>query len=77
MSQILVRDLDPELVERLKQRAKRNRRSLQAEVKVILESAANPRIQRREVLEIMDRIRSASGPQTTDSVDLIREDRER
>ncbi len=77
MSQILVRDLDPEVVEQLKQRAKRNRRSLQAEVKVILEGAARARLNRREFVEIMERIREASGPQTSDSVDLVREDRER
>ena len=36
MPQILVRDLDDVLVERLKRQAKRHHRSLQGEVKAIL-----------------------------------------
>ena len=39
MAQVLVRDLDPAVVARLKARARRSRRSLQAEVKGILEQA--------------------------------------
>ena len=75
MSQILVRNLDPETVERLKMQAKLNRRSLQAEVKVILEQAARRRPtpeRMRELNEIMDRIREQAGPQATDSVDIVR-----
>jgi plasmid stability protein len=80
VSQILVRDLDPLTLEQLKDRAKRNRRSLQAEVKVILEEVANRerrRMDAEEFLRIADRIRLTSGPQISDSVDLIREDRDR
>lgn len=78
MSQILVRNLDPETVERLKMRARANRRSLQAEVRDILErEALRRRLSREEMLAIVDGIRERSGPQTSDSVDLIREDRER
>jgi plasmid stability protein len=78
MSEILVRNLDPELVERLKTRAKLNRRSLQAEVREILEREVRPsRLSREEFLAIVDRIRSNAPPQETDSVDLIREDRDR
>jgi len=78
MSEILVRNLDPDLVERLKMRAKLNRRSLQAEVREILEREVRPsRLSREELLAIVDRIRSNAPPQTTDSVDLIREDRDR
>jgi hypothetical protein len=40
MAQILVRDLDDALVARLKERAKLNHRSLQGEVKAILEETA-------------------------------------
>src|SRR5688572_24199730 len=40
MAQILVRDIAPEVLDQLKQRAKRNNRSLSAEVKTILEQAA-------------------------------------
>jgi plasmid stability protein len=78
MSQILVRDLSPEVVDQLKRRAKANRRSLQAEVKEILEREARPaRLSREEFLALMDRIRDQSPPQKSDSVQLIREDRER
>jgi hypothetical protein len=41
MSQLLVRNLDPETVACLKSRAKQNHRSLQGEVKFILEEVAN------------------------------------
>lgn len=40
MSQILVRNLSPETVERLKKRARDNNRSLEAEVREILVTAA-------------------------------------
>ena len=78
MSEILVRNLDPEVVEQLKIRAKLNRRSLQAEVREILEREVRPsRLSREEFLAIVDRIRLNAPPQRTDSVDLIREDRDR
>ena len=78
MAQILIRNLEPELVERLRHQAERNHRSLEAEVRVILEDAAQEfRRSRERALAIADQIRLRSGPQTSDSVDLIREDRER
>ena len=79
MAQVLVRDLDPELLERLKLRARSHSRSLQAELKLILEQAAGPDMKRREEFRIWAaelRATLADIPQT-DSVDLIREDRER
>ena len=39
VAQLLLRDLDDAVVARLKARARRNRRSLQAEAKAILEAA--------------------------------------
>ena len=41
MTQILVRHLDPKTITRLKHRAKLHRRSLQGEVKCILEEVAS------------------------------------
>ena len=77
MGQLLVRDLDDALIARLKERARGNRRSLQAEVKAILETAA-PRYTRDEALDVFrswqERFR---GRARSDSVDLIREDRDR
>ena len=77
MSNILVRGLSEETLSDLKERAKRNNRSLAAEVREILERDRKSRLTREEFLKIMDGIRERSGPQTSDSVDLIREDRDR
>ena len=42
MAQLLVRDLDPAVVARLKDKARQNQRSLQGEVKAILEAGRRP-----------------------------------
>ncbi len=79
MSQILVRNLAPEVVERLKQRAERNRRSLEAEVRAILEDMSSHELQQRridEFLKVADGIKERAGPQRSDSVGLVREDRD-
>lgn len=76
MAQVLVRDLKPEVVVRLKARAKRRGRSLQAELKEILEMAS-----RRTPLEaraLADRIRGQlAARRHSDSVELLAEDRRR
>ncbi len=80
MSQILVRDLSEETVDRLKQRARKNRRSLQQEARLILEQAAESARRQEsldEFIKLADRVAAESGPQTSDSTDLIREDRNR
>ena len=46
MSEVLVRNLDESVVEQLKTRARGNGRSLQAELKLILEQAARPETSR-------------------------------
>ncbi len=76
MGQILVRDLNDEVIERLKMRAKQDGRSLQSEVKLILEQAARADVQaaRRLADDIRKRFK---GKKLTDSTDLIREDRDR
>jgi plasmid stability protein len=77
MAQLLVWDLDDAAVARLKERARRNRRSLQAEAKAVLEAAA-PLYTRDETLEVLrawqERFR---GEPMSDSAELIREDRDR
>lgn len=76
MAQLLVRNLDEAVVTRLKAQARRHGRSLQAEVQGILERAS--RIDYGRAVKAADRIRRRIGRrQQTDSVDLIREDRER
>ncbi|HEY0511331.1 MAG TPA: hypothetical protein VGH73_05480 [Thermoanaerobaculia bacterium] len=76
MAQILVRDLSPDTVERLKDRALRHGRSLQGEVKMILESAATlSTSEARAVAKEWQR--RLAGRMTSDSSDLIRENRDR
>ena len=76
MAQVLVRDLRSETVSRLKARAKAHRRSLQAELKDVLENAS-----RQGGLDgraLADRVRrQLAGRKHSDSVDLIAEDRAR
>jgi plasmid stability protein len=76
MAQILVRDLSPDIVARLKKQASGHGRSLQGEVKAILESAAP--LSMEEARELAAKLRkSFSGRITSDSAELVREDRER
>ena len=55
MAQILVRGLDDAPVARLKDRARQNHRSLQGEVRTLLEEAAAPLASRSEALAIVDK----------------------
>ena len=74
MGQILIRGLDDQVVKRLKARAGKNGRSLQSEVRVILEQAA--RVDMEAVLNLAADIRKGfKGRKLTDSADLTREDR--
>ena len=76
MAQILVRNLDESVVDRLKKRATLNSRSLQSEVKLILEQAA--RLDAECASLVAERIRDRFGNRSfSDSADLIREDRDR
>ena len=77
MPNILIRDLDTKTIKRLKSRAAAGGRSLQAEVKSILESSATEMTLdeiRRESEQISKKF---EGRWTLNSVDLIREDRNR
>jgi plasmid stability protein len=74
MAQVIIRNLDPETVEALKARAKRNGRSLEAELREVLARSVACDA-REEFLEWVDRHRL---PAVTglDIVELIREGRE-
>lgn len=75
MAQVLIRNLDEKTVDKLKARAARNGRSLQAELRVILERAAEAVIDPRV---LAGRIRrELSGRSHSDSAALIAEDRRR
>jgi plasmid stability protein len=77
MAQVPIRDLDAAVVEKLKARAAANGRSLQAELKAILEAHAR-QATKAEARALAARIRRriAARPQT-DSGRLQAEDRER
>ncbi len=76
MAQVLIRDLDPGLVDRLKERARARGRSLEAELRGILEAAAP--VDPREARALAARIRRRlAGKAHTDSAALVAEDRGR
>jgi plasmid stability protein len=76
MGSILVRGLDEKTIERLKERARLNGRSLQEEVKTLLEHAAET-LSMREARRLSERWnRRLDGRSLSDSTELIREDRD-
>ena len=76
MAQILVRRLPDGVVERLKTRAKRNARSLEAEARDILQQAATK--EKAEFLRVADAMRARlAGRPHTETLALLREDRDR
>lgn len=79
MAQIVVRNLEDEVVAKLKKRAQDEGRSLQAEAKVILEEAANvPALDMKAARELSRAIRQSLRTKIfDDSAALIREDRDR
>jgi plasmid stability protein len=79
MPQVLVRDLDKETVMILKARARRHHRSLQAELKLLLEErAAEPELGGKAAVGLVREMRRLfAGRKFPDSAKLIREDRDR
>lgn len=77
MAQVLVRQLNDKVVDRLKKRAKEHGRSLQSEVKTILEDAV-PDYERawKRIDSLRLRLKRSSR-KFSNSADLIREDRDR
>jgi plasmid stability protein len=86
MAQIFVRDVPPDVIARLKKRAAANRRSLQQEVKVVLEEAASAAEKDAERARRMEEFRAfaealtnkvrAEGRPQSDSTEYIRAFRE-
>jgi plasmid stability protein len=76
MAQVLIRDVTPEVVDKLKARAQRNRRSLEAELRVICEEAVQEHAvdMRAEVERVRALFRDRH---FENSADLVREDRDR
>ncbi|MDH4185981.1 MAG: Arc family DNA-binding protein [Nitrospira sp.] len=77
MAQVLVRQLDEKVVARLKRRAKEHGRSLQSEVKTILEEAVPDYEAAWKRIEEFRKRMKKSGRRFTDSAALIREARDR
>jgi plasmid stability protein len=77
MANILIRDVDPKAVQRLKKRAKANGRSFQGELRVVVEQAA-ARPSPEEIEAIWKKWdRRFAGKRFDSSADLIRQDRDR
>ena len=77
MAQALVLELSDQVVNRLKKRAKEHGRSLQAEVKTILEEAVPDYEQAWKRIDALRDKFKRSGKTFSDSADLIRDDRKR
>lgn len=73
----LVRQLDDEVVKRLKKRAREHGGSLQSEVKTILEEAVPDYERAWKRIERFQKRLQQSGRTFSDSAALIREDRDR
>ena len=77
MGQVLVRGLDDAIIERLRQRAESDHRSLEAELRGKLEQVSR-QVDVATTRDLADRIhRKLEGRPHSDNADLIREDRER
>jgi plasmid stability protein len=74
MTDFLIRDIDADLLEKLKARAAMNSRSLQAEIKDTLKRSV--KLSKEESLAAMRRLRAELPPSTSDSTDIIREFRD-
>ena len=74
MAQLLIHGLNGDVIERLRKRAQKNHRSLEAEARMIPEQAAS--VDTESALELADRIRKRfKSHRFDDSAALIREDR--
>jgi plasmid stability protein len=77
MGQVLVRGLDDAVIERLRQRAESHHRSLEGELREILEQVSR-QLDVATARDLADRIRrKLEGRPHSDSAELIREDRDR
>ncbi len=75
MSNVLIRDLDPDIVEGLKEQARQHGRSMQAEMRAILEAEVERRRRKAEFFAWANDFRRRQTPSPVDSVEIIREGR--
>jgi len=76
MAQLLIRNLEPEVIKRLKLRAKQHHRSLQGELKSIVEAATKLTIEEAKTASKTWHKR-LTGHAFSDSAKHLREDRNR
>jgi plasmid stability protein len=74
MTDFLIRDIDADLLERLKARAEKNGRSLQAEIKQTLKQSV--KLSKEESLALIQHLQETSPKTDFDVVAAIREDRD-
>ncbi|TDB38206.1 MAG: Arc family DNA-binding protein [Actinobacteria bacterium] len=74
MTDFLIRNLDPHVLEQLKKRAEQHGRSLQAEVHDTLKRSV--RLSKAESIALLEELRDRLPTFDTDSTFLIREDRD-
>lgn len=78
MGNVTIRNLDDRVIDALKAQAKANQRSLEAELRYVLSQEVNHRLRMAAFRERTAQLacETADVPQT-DSVDLLRQDRDR
>ena len=78
MGTLTIRNLDNQVIEKLKAQARANHRSLEGEVRHALTQRADPLGRMAEFRERTRQLLSlTAGTNQTDSVELLREDRDR
>lgn len=78
MARLTIGDLDDHVIDRLQERAQANERSLEGEIRHVLTERVNPR---SRIIQFRARVQQVAaltaGTPQTDSVALLREDRDR
>jgi len=74
MATLTIRNLDPRVYERLKERARASKRSLESEARMILEKAADH--DREEFARFAAELRARIGTYEGDTTQEIRDDRD-
>ena len=78
MGNLTIRNLDDRVIDALKAQAKANQRSLEAEVRYMLTQRTERRVRMADFRDRSAEIaRMSAGTFQTDSVELLREDRDR
>ena len=78
MARLTIGNIDDHVLDRLQERARANQRSLEGEIRHVLAERVNPRSRILQFRERVQQIASlTAGTPQTDSVALLREDRDR